>query len=88
MAFTFDHDMYGFKIKDLFVGDLEAEPHCSVVLKLNNIQKINEDIYELTRGIPIEGNIELLEDIKNSCIIAIEKLQNINRKFIDTYQKK
>ena len=78
MTMKFEHEIYGFKIKDLS-KDKEAEPHCSLILKLNNMERIDKDTFELTCFVPVNENIELLQDLKKSCEILIEKLKVIDK---------
>ena len=75
----FDHLNYGFKIQDLFKGNEEIEPHCSLVLKLNNVEKLNEETFRLTNCIPLDENLALLKELKKSCKIAIAELVRIKR---------
>lgn len=88
MPRRFNHDEYGFKLVNLFEGDDEAEPHCSLVLKLNNVRKTGEEEYELVGGNPVRGSIELLEDLRESCTAAIRKLRRVQREWQERGKEK
>ena len=73
----FNHGLYGFKAGNLFKGDEEVEPHCSLVLKLNGITMIDPETIELVGVNPVESSIELLEDLKKSCEMLIDELRQV-----------
>jgi len=77
----FDHGSYGLKIRDLFEGDSEAEPHCSIILRLNNVEKLAHDTFEITRGLPLQENVQLLIELKKSCNKTISRLRRLLQKY-------
>ena len=71
----FDHDQYGIKIVEVSPGTPEAEPHYSVILRLNTLTVLDPETIELTRGLPGPDTRATLHDLARSVRRALQTLE-------------
>ena len=71
------HNKFGFKVENIFTGDEETEPHCSLKFRLNNIKVLDTETIELIGYQPVTEIIKLLEELRKSCDKNLLKLKSI-----------
>ena len=73
---SWDFEQYGFKVIN-WDFPKDDVPHCEVVLKINTaLEKIDEETYSFSYGgLPWDGQLELLKNLKKSIELAIKEIK-------------
>jgi hypothetical protein len=78
---VFNHEKYGFKIKNINppteVHEVKHEAMCSLVLKLNNMEKVGENEYRILGPAPATSCLRLLKELEKSISMMIKFLEKI-----------